>query len=287
MLESIYQLLSYLLLQENERVLNPYFLLFSTLVYAICLAISIGITYRLFKAMSATETKKDLVQPIFLMGLTFIVTFAIHLTAQILRAISGDAVTLQPAINIFIPYIIRFAASLFVLTTLVKIPKFRRKRLQLVKGLLIFAMLFSTLAIGIVYSPLYRGRTPEGMATFMIILLGWTLINVITFSLIILVLRREGLDNSSKIGRLRIRMITYGFLGILLTFFIGPVLSMPNPTGIMSVVVSVFVAIYSGLLVVTVYAFYISFFLPKWLRKRAGLYFDPSIFQTQAKTTPT
>ena len=120
----------------------------------------------------------------------------------------------------------------------------------------------------------------------MVILLGWTILNIITFSLILLVLRREGLDNSSKIGRLRIRMITYGFLGFLLTLFIGPVLSMPTTTN-MLVVSVVALAMYGGLLVITAYAFYIAFFLPKWLRKRAGLYFDPSIFRVPTKNVPT
>ncbi len=287
MLEFIVQLLSYLILQENEVVYDPLYLLFSSLLYTIGLIISIGITYKLFKAMSATEAKKDLVQPIFLMGLTFIVTFAFHLVAQLLRVISSGVVTLNPAVNVFIPYILRFAASLFVLITLVKVPRFRQARLQLVKRLLIFAILFSILAIAVVFSPFYIGKTPAGMAAFIIITMVFTIINIITFSLIIFMLRREGMDNSSKIGRLRIRMVTYGFLGILLTFFIGPFLSIPDPTGIMFIIVLASLTVYCMLLVITAYAFYISFFLPKWLRKRAGLYFDPSIFKVSSKTVPT
>ncbi|MFX1253814.1 MAG: hypothetical protein ACFFCZ_19545 [Promethearchaeota archaeon] len=287
MLEFIVQLLSYLILQESDLVLDPFYLLVSTLVYTIGLIFSIGISYKLFKAMHATEANKALVEPIFLMGLTFIVTFTFHLVAQLLRLISVGIVTLNPAVNIFIPYIIRFAASLFVLTTLVKVPKFRQARFQLVKRLLIFAILFSIIIIGVIYSPFYVGKTPAGMATFMITIMVFTVTNIVTFGLIILMLRREGIDNSSKIGRLRIRMITYGFLGILLTFFLGPILSIPDATGIMAMVVFAGLIMYVGLLIITAYAFYIAFFLPKWLRKRAGLYFDPSIFKVTTKTVPT
>jgi len=281
MADFLTQLLDFILFEETgmTTMLPDIYMYITIINLLVTFIISVYILSRLVSGWMAAGKLRKLVTPVLSMAIGHCAMIFILLVNQILLFASKNQLQINVAFQGLFPYIPLFISAGLIVTRLVKVPKFRSRRINAIKILILLSILIA------IFFGLF-GYIPNLEFSLISYSVHGT-INMTALVMIIIFLRKEGSDNSSKIGRLRIQLLSYGFLGLLVQITLGAMIVIINmfvdtPLFLLNYGTSLLFTITS---IGTILAFYYSYFTPVFLRKRAGLFFDFSHFKKKAVTS--
>lgn len=229
--------------------------------------------FRIYKAWKSSSIVKSQLHAVLLLLLSFYSLIFVKLFNDVIILLMRNKISVKISIFLIL-FIFIVLTSYSVIKMLVRVPKHRNIRLKAIKYLLIPSILSSIFVALMSYIPSISTDTPIITG---ILLIG-LVINIVIFSIISITLYHEASATSSKIQRIRIKILSFGFLNITGTIlgagFNRVVINTSIGTPFL-VFAYIFTSIFFLTSLGTFLSFYWAYFIPDWIRRRSGLGYFP------------